>query len=81
MTTPTNNWMELRRIADELDLKIHLASMDARDRWQTLKPRLAEFETKFARTGERATKAVQDEIAAIGKALQKLRDDLAKAAK
>ena len=81
MTKPTNECVELRRIADELDLKIHLASMDARDRWQALKPRLADVEKTLARTGERATKVVKDEVAAIGKALHKLRDDLAHAAK
>jgi hypothetical protein len=81
MTKPTNECVELRRIADELELKIHLASMDVHDRWKALKPRLAEVETKFARTGERATKVVQDEVAAIGKALQKLRAELAQAAK
>lgn len=81
MTTPTNPCTELRRIADELELKIHLAGMDVRDRWQTLKPRLAEVEKKVARTGERATKALQDEVTAIGKALLKLREDLAQAAK
>lgn len=81
MTKPTNDCTELRRIADELDLKIHLASMDARDRWQTLKPRFAEVEKKLARAGERATKVVQDEVAAIGKALHELRDELGRAAK
>jgi hypothetical protein len=81
MTKPAHECTELRRIADELELKIHLASMDARDRWQTLKPRLAEVEKKLARAGERATNVVQDEVAAIGKALHKLRDDLVQAAK
>jgi hypothetical protein len=81
MTKPTTECTELRRIADELELKIHLASMDARDRWQVLKPRLAEVEKKIASASERATKVVQDEVAAIGKALHKLRDDLAQAAK
>ena len=81
MSKPTNECVELRRIADELELKVHLAGMDARDRWQALKPRLTEVEKKLARTGERATKVVQDEVAAIGKALHKLRDDLAQAAK
>ena len=81
MTTPTNQCAELRRIADELELKIHLAGMDVRDRWQTLKPRLAEVEKKVARTGERATKALQEEVTAIGKALHKLREDFAQAAK
>ena len=81
MTKPANECTELRRIADELELKIHLASMDARERWQTLKPRLAEVEKNLARVGERATKVVQDEVTAIGKALNKLRDDLGHAAK
>jgi len=81
MTKPTDQCADLRRIADELELKIHLANMDARDRWQALKPRLAEVEKTLARTGERATRVMQDEVAAIGKALHKLRDDLAQAAK
>jgi hypothetical protein len=81
MTKPANECTELRRIADELELKIHLASMEARDRWQTLKPRLAEVEKSLARTGERATKVVQDEAASVGNALRKLRDELVQAAK
>jgi hypothetical protein len=81
MTKPASECTELRRIADELELKIHLASMDVRDRWQTLKPRLTEVEQKLARAGERATGVVQDEVAAIGKALRKLREDLGRAAK
>jgi len=81
MTKPANECGDLRRIADEVELKIHLASMDIRDRWQALKPRLAEVERKLARTGERATKVAEDEVAAIGKALHKLRDDLAQAAR
>ncbi len=81
MTKAPFECTELRRLADEFELKIHLASMDARDRWQTLKPRLAEVEKKLAQTGERATKVVQDEVAAIGKVLHKLRDDLIQAAK
>jgi hypothetical protein len=81
MTKPTSECTELRRIADELELKLHLASMDVRDRWQALKPRLAEVERTLARTGERATKVAQDEVAAIGKALRKLRDDLTQAAR
>jgi hypothetical protein len=81
MMKPATECMELRRIADELELKIHLAGMDVRDRWQALKPRLSEVESKLAGAGERATKVVQDEVAALGKALHKLRDDLAQAVK
>ena len=38
MNTHTATWDEVRQIADELELKIHVAGMDARDRWQTLRP-------------------------------------------
>jgi ElaB/YqjD/DUF883 family membrane-anchored ribosome-binding protein len=76
-TDTTTLWNDLRRIADELELKIHLAGMDARDRWQALRPRLAELERTIAHTGERAGKLVTDELSAVGKALRQLRDDIA----
>jgi hypothetical protein len=40
MSDAKKAWDEVRRIADELKLKMHLASMEARDRWQALEPRL-----------------------------------------
>jgi len=56
MTEQTPTWDEVRRIADELELKIHLAGMDARDRWRDLKPRLAEIENRSrARASGQAT--------------------------
>jgi chromosome segregation ATPase len=76
MTAITPEWNELKRIADELELKIHLASMDLRDRWQALRPRIAELEQTISRTGERASKVVTEELAAIGKALHQLRDEI-----
>lgn len=78
MPTSDTQWSELRRIADELELKIHLASMDARDRWASLKPRLTRIERMLERTGERAAKVVQDEVQAIEQALRELRADLAR---
>jgi len=45
--TPTNpapdhltGWDELRRAADQLQLEIHLGSMELRDRWRAFVPRL-----------------------------------------
>jgi len=70
------NWDDVRRMADELELKIHLAGMDARDRWRALQPRLAKLEHSIAHQTERAAAVLADELAVIGKALQKLRDDL-----
>lgn len=67
---------DLRQIADELELKIHLAGMDARDRWKELKPRFAQLEQTLARAGARASDVVVRELSSIGAALRRLRDDL-----
>jgi hypothetical protein len=79
MTSVTTEWNELKRMADELELKIHLASMDLRDRWQALRPRLVELEQTISRSGERASKIVTEELAAIGKAVHQLRDEITRA--
>jgi hypothetical protein len=74
--TRAPTWDDVRRIADEVKLKVHLAGMDMRDRWNELQPRLAEVETTIAREGERAGKLVAAQIASIGTALRELRDEL-----
>jgi hypothetical protein len=78
MAEQISTWDEIRRLADELELKIHLAAMDARDRWRDLKPRLAEVETLLAGAGKRAGDAIERELESIGDALRRLRDDIAK---
>ena len=80
MTDTRSTWDEVRRIGDELELKMHLASMDARDRWAELKPQLHELEQTLAKAGERAGEVLSKELAALGKALKKLRDDIVHAA-
>ena len=49
---------DLRQIADEIELKIHLGTMEARDAWRALKPRLVELERQFDATGKRIGKAI-----------------------
>jgi hypothetical protein len=78
MTEQAPTWDDVRRIADELEVKIHLAGMDARDRWRDLKPRLLEIEKSIAVASKRAGDAVERELAAVGAALRHLRDDIAK---
>lgn len=79
MTDKTSTWDEVRRLADELELKIHLASMDARDRWQAIKPRLVEIERAISTASKRAEETIDREVSSIGAALRRLRDDVAKA--
>lgn len=79
MATQTSfNWDEVRRLADELEVQIHLAGMEARDRWRDLKPRLAELEKALERTTERVGDVIAKELSAVGKALRQLRDDVTK---
>ena len=78
MTDTNKDWDDLRRIADELELKVRLASMDARDRWQALRPRLTKLEDAVKRTGARAGKVVTEELSSLGKALRELRDEIAR---
>jgi len=53
---------ELKRTADEIKLKLHLAGMDAKDAWDEVQPRLAEFEQRFDSKAEE----VGDELKALG---------------
>jgi hypothetical protein len=69
-------WDSVRRIVDELELKIHLARMDARDRWRSLQPRLVKLEHDLEHEGERIGKAVADELSAVGSAMRELRDEV-----
>ena len=78
MTATNKEWDDLKRIGDELELKIRLASMDARDRWQALRPRLVALEQTVKRTGARTSKLVTDELSSLGKALRQLRDEIAR---
>jgi len=70
-------WDDVRRIVDELELKIHLAGMDARDRWRSLQPRLAKVEQAIEERSERVSRKVTEELKAIGTALRELRDEIA----
>jgi ElaB/YqjD/DUF883 family membrane-anchored ribosome-binding protein len=53
---------DLERTADEIKLKLHLAGMDAKDAWEEVQPRLAEFEQRFDAKAEE----VGEELKALG---------------
>ena len=76
MKNHDSTWTDLRRLADELEVQVHLASLDARDRWQALKPRLVDLQKDLAKSGEMITDVIERELAALGSALRDLRDEL-----
>lgn len=72
----TSAWDDVRRLADEIELKVHLAGMDARDRWKELKPRLATLDRQFNEIGQRANDAIEKEARSISTELKRLRDEI-----
>lgn len=76
MRAHLSQWDGIRQLADELELKMHLAGMDLRDRWKLLQPRLRELENALATSGKRAGAAIDREVTALSSALERLRDDL-----
>jgi hypothetical protein len=75
-TDDLSTWDEARRLADELQVRIHLASMDARDRWHELEPRVDQLEKAVVRSGEHVGDVVVHELHEVRDALRALRDDV-----
>lgn len=69
-------WDDVRQIADQLELEAHLAGMEARDRWEKLRPRLAALKQTIEHEGAQAGKALGEQLTAIGKALRALLDQV-----
>lgn len=69
----------LRRMADEIRVRIHLAGMEAKDTWAKLEPKLHEFERK----AENAKDKIVDDLDKLGdelkeqmtKLMQRLKSD------
>ncbi len=57
---------QLRQMADEVRVKMHLAGMDAKEAWTKLEPKLQAFERKV----ESATDAIGAELLASGEQLK-----------
>ena len=67
---------EIRRMADELELQMHLGGMELRDRWRALQPQIAELEELFEHAGARTGAAIERQLSSLVSALRKLRDDV-----
>jgi hypothetical protein len=65
---------DILRIADEIRVRIHLASMDAKDAWTKLEPRVKDLEHKLGRATEHAAKELED----VGRGLRHELDRLHK---
>ena len=73
-----STWDEIRRLAEEVKLRIHLAGQEAKDKWDELKPKIAEVKADLEREGSELGAKVNEKLAALGDRLVKLRDDVDK---
>lgn len=81
MTTDTpkptsSTWDDVKRIADEVKLKLHLASMEAKEQWKKLEPKVNELEAKVMNGSEKAVGAVGDQVAVLATGLRQFADEL-----
>lgn len=67
------NVEQLRALRDDVRLKLHLAKMDAKDRWRELEPRVTAALDQAARSSSAVSRQVVTDAI---HALEKLRDSL-----
>ena len=79
-TKPTG-WDEIRRMRDEVEVKLHLASMEAKTKWEALKPRLKALEEKLEEKASQASERVVEEMNNVGTLIKEVRDDVVKKVK
>lgn len=66
---------EAQRLSEEFRLKAHLASMEAKTRWdEELKPRLRKLEERFDKAVDESN--LNEEVSKLEKQLRKLVDGL-----
>ena len=76
MKDEMTNWDKLRKMADEIQVQVHLASMDVRDRWRALEPKIERLGKSLEATTERVGSAVTEEMTKIEEALKRLLHDM-----
>ena len=67
---------ELQKSADEIRVKIHLGSMEAKDQWKELEPKLQELEKGAEKIVERTGEELKSIGADLRSRFKKLKDDL-----
>ncbi|MDJ0848817.1 MAG: hypothetical protein QNK04_10600 [Myxococcota bacterium] len=65
---------ELKQLRDEIELKLHLASADARDEFEALEKKLEHYRARLDVVGKATEEAAED----VGDALSMLGDEIRK---
>jgi arabinogalactan endo-1,4-beta-galactosidase len=67
---------EVKRLRDEVRVRIHLAEMDARDAWHKLEPRIDKLDRQFDKAGTRVSIELKAALEQARTSLKALRDRL-----
>jgi len=67
---------ELQRTRDELRLQLHLASMEAKDAYHELEPKIVHFEARAHEIGDEPAHELQESFQHLRAALRSLREKL-----
>jgi hypothetical protein len=78
MEKPNAAFEELKKIRDEIKLKIHLASMDVRDAFEKLEPKVKDLERQVASAGAAASREVEAGIQKAKEALGHIKEKIEK---
>lgn len=74
--TPKDLGRELKGLADQIRVRLHLAGMEAKDVWSKLEPKVHEFERKAEETGAEAVSELTKMGTELKDQLAKLKDRL-----
>lgn len=69
MTATSTAMTEIRRIADEIRVRVHLAGMEGKDAWRRLEPKVTELEHRIERPFDRDANDTTVDIDEISDAL------------
>ena len=67
---------ELQALRDEIRVRIHLATMEAKDSWNDLEPQVLRLEEQIRETADVSLHAVRDRIGEVSQSLRHLRSKL-----
>jgi FtsZ-binding cell division protein ZapB len=69
-------WNEVKQIADQVRLELHLAGMELKDRWAAIEPKVQALQAKVEAKGHAAAEAVQEQAVSLVDHLRNLLGDL-----
>jgi hypothetical protein len=75
----TTMMQDLRQMADEIRVQLHLGGMEAKDAWAEFEPKLHAFEQKFERATADAASDLDELAETLRKEMQRIKARLRKA--